>query len=361
MCIIASSEIGMNLPTAETIKTMWHRNSDGAGFMYNKDGKVVIKKGFMTLESFNQAIENLKNEIDVVNTAVVMHFRIGTHGGNTPENTHPFPITDTEILLKKISQNCDIGMAHNGIINTVKPRNNISDTMEYVLEFLASFKQIDRKFYKKELWQKIIENTINGSRMCFLNGEGEIEYIGNWETDEDGIKYSNSTYQSYSSKWYGKYSYSNWDWYDDYDDIGTCGAGLLEPESAYVSLLDEGYIVDEDGEMYDVADDNFLIDDKGYVYRYDYNFGWAVRMTGASAYTNAGLPAKYNENESTIIDWVTEDENEEYKWEYGYDEGYDEKSADTDNVTISATNIQMLTIDEFDDEVGKSDTDKSEQ
>ena len=344
MCIIASSEIGINLPSAETIKTMWYKNSDGAGFMYHKNNRVIIKKGFMTLESFNQAIENLKNEIDVINTTIVMHFRIGTHGGNTPENTHPFPITEEELFLKKLTTNCDIGMAHNGIINTVKPRNSISDTMEYVLEFLAPFKQIDRRFYTKPLWQKIIENTINGSRMCFLNSVGEVEYIGNWETDEDGIKYSNSGYQSY-----GNYKYYDWDWYDDYD-YDKLGNSFIEPYQAYVSIIDNGYIVDNEGEMYDSNEDNFLIDKNKNVYRYDYDFGYAIKLDGASAYTDAGNPYPYNDNKSTIINAFTEDEFEEFLYEYEYGTSYstDEKSADTDDYGVKINDFKIATLDDVD-------------
>ena len=312
MCIIASSEIGMALPSNETITRMWCKNPDGAGFMYNHNGKVVIRKGFMTLKDFNAALDNLKTEIDTVNTAVIMHFRIGTHGGNIPENTHPFPITDTEPLLKKLSLNCDIGMAHNGIIHNVTPRNNISDTMEYVLEFLSQFKQIDKKFYVKPIWQKIIENTIDGSRMCFLNSDGEINYVGNWETDEEtGIKYSNAGYKSYASS-YGKF----WDWgYDDDEKLDVKG-GYLYPESEPLSVIETGYVVDEHGNMYDCEEETFLLDEFNVVYRYEYDFEFAVRMTGATAYNVEGGFAEYNEETACLVDWYTEDEFEEYLAEW---------------------------------------------
>lgn len=100
MCIIASSAIGVNLPTNETIETMWFKNPDGAGFMFNKDGKVIIRKGFMTLPDFMTAIEELKKEIDVVNTSVIMHFRIGTHGGNTPKTLILSLLWELRVCLK---------------------------------------------------------------------------------------------------------------------------------------------------------------------------------------------------------------------------------------------------------------------
>lgn len=327
MCIIASSEIGMTLPSTETIKTMWRCNSDGAGFMYNKDNKVIIKKGFMTLDAFNKALEELKKEIDTVNSTVIMHFRIGTHGGNIPENTHPFPVTCMEPLLKKLTVNTDIGMAHNGIINTVQPRNNISDTMEYVLEFLSEFKYIDKNFYTKRLWQKVIENTINGSRMCFLDGSGSVTYIGNWHTDETtGVKYSNTGYQRsyWQDNYISKYSKYNWDldyrlnnldeYDDDYDYIN-------DWDYVEVSLLKDGYISFADGEKYEIELDanTFFIDCHGYVYQYDTEFELAVRLDNATAYTPYNTFARYDDNDAIFVTVISEEGYDDYVAEYWED------------------------------------------
>lgn len=50
MCVIAFSEKGKAIPTEEQITKMWNHNPDGAGFAYEKRGKIVFRKGFMTLE-----------------------------------------------------------------------------------------------------------------------------------------------------------------------------------------------------------------------------------------------------------------------------------------------------------------------
>ena len=55
MCIIAIKDKGINLPKDEILETMFRHNSDGAGFMYAKDGQVHIKKGFMTYKAFKKA------------------------------------------------------------------------------------------------------------------------------------------------------------------------------------------------------------------------------------------------------------------------------------------------------------------
>lgn len=52
MCVILVKEKGIELPTKKVLKCCWERNPDGAGFMFNDYGKVIIMKGFMTFEEF---------------------------------------------------------------------------------------------------------------------------------------------------------------------------------------------------------------------------------------------------------------------------------------------------------------------
>ena len=47
MCIICCKPMGKDMPTEEIMKNMWVNNPDGAGFMYVKNHKLVIEKGFM--------------------------------------------------------------------------------------------------------------------------------------------------------------------------------------------------------------------------------------------------------------------------------------------------------------------------
>ena len=63
--------------------------------MYTKNGKVIIDKGYMSLEALKAALKKIAKEVDLTKEAMVLHFRIGTAGGNTPQNTHPFPVMDS--------------------------------------------------------------------------------------------------------------------------------------------------------------------------------------------------------------------------------------------------------------------------
>ena len=100
MCIIAIKPAGITMPATTTIENMWYNNRDGAGFMYATGGTVHIEKGFMKLKSLKTALKRLETSIDVVNTPIVLHFRITTHGGTAAENCHPFPVSEKLPLLQ---------------------------------------------------------------------------------------------------------------------------------------------------------------------------------------------------------------------------------------------------------------------
>ena len=155
MCIIAAKPAGVKMPDDETISRMWYRNHDGAGIMYAKDGKVRIDKGFMKLEDLKAHLEKVRRTVDLDKTAVVMHFRITTHGGTCPENCHPFPITRSIKLLKSLHQAAPIGIAHNGII-PIQPRKGISDTMEYIASQLAPLYDMNRQFVKDKYAMELV-------------------------------------------------------------------------------------------------------------------------------------------------------------------------------------------------------------
>ena len=58
MCIICVSPKGIRQPSIATIRTMFHRNPHGAGYMCIRDGKVFISKGYMREQAFVDVIKN---------------------------------------------------------------------------------------------------------------------------------------------------------------------------------------------------------------------------------------------------------------------------------------------------------------
>lgn len=327
MCIIAAKPAGVKMPDHETLENMWYGNPDGAGLMYAKDGKVVIRKGFMKYVDLLAALEDIGKDVDLTATGVVMHFRITTHGGTRPENTHPFPVTDNIPMLKRTTVGTNLGIAHNGIISTVTPREkDISDTMEYVAAVLAPLKRALPDFYKNDDTLNLIRNTICGSRMAFLDGAGAITTVGTWEND-GGILYSNTSYKGWG-KYRGKYGYSCWDDFDlpwagesavaSYAKKGKSkskGKGKGKNTSKGVSCSrkqlmfimdadDDAVVCDQNGKGYDSMD--YLMDTSGNVYLYDPTIDAAYPCPGYRAYDHEFMALTFNEDSAESM-YVFED------------------------------------------------------
>jgi hypothetical protein len=275
MCIIAIKQAGIKMPAATTIENMWHNNRDGAGFMYAKDGNVHIEKGFMTLKDLKKALKRLEKTIDMTSTPMVFHFRITTHGGTSPGNCHPFPITEKLPLLRMTKLKTPLAVAHNGIIDIKPSQKDISDTMEYIITQLAPLYQLKKDFYRQPAGKKLIYNAIK-SKMVFLDGAGRIETIGDFITGNDGILYSNTSYKA-------RTIYYNWDIWEDFS------IQWYESEHGkYLSWLteDDGYILS--GETL-ISADYYLTDKEGNLYQYDLETDTAIPIDG-TLYNHAGMP-----------------------------------------------------------------------
>lgn len=272
MCIIAIKEKGIQLPDEQVLKTMFKNNPDGAGFMYAKDGRVIIQKGFMSYE-------NLKTELfrvsDITDIPLILHFRIATSGKVDGGTTHPFPIERKRNKLKRLHCETDIGVVHNGVIQ-IKTNKNMSDTMQYIADKLYTYKHLQSDFYRHSYYMKHIEREIR-SKMAFLNGKGEIYKIGEFIND-NGIIYSNHSYKT------RQYIYD--------PDMFHSSEMILCPI--------DGYVVDDQGRLIDAADQLLLMDCYGQVYKYSYEFDMVIPIK-AEAYTYAGLPFQFLESEAIMF------------------------------------------------------------
>ena len=285
MCIIAIKTKGIELPSEDTLEHMWFRNPDGAGLMYNRNGKVYIEKGFMHYDSFLNRLKTLDQKYNLKESSVILHFRITTHGGTKPENTHPFPVTDNVGMLKKLMCKTTLGVAHNGIID-IKPRKGISDTMEYVASQLGPLYKGAPDFYRNKNLMTMVSNAID-SKMAFMNGKGEIFTIGKF-VEDGGMKYSNTSYQPYTFKSTTLSMYGNegWEMYDS-DPWYTCRP---------LMWLDETkgeFVIDNEGNM--VIGD-FAIDINGKVYEWDEDYSAMINRNSFRAYTTDFMALKYDEN-----------------------------------------------------------------
>lgn len=263
------------MPATETIENMWHNNPDGAGFMYATGGTVHVEKGFMKLKNLKAALKQLEKKVDVTNTPIILHFRITTHGGTSPGNTHPFPVAEKLPLLQLTKSKAPLAVAHNGIIDIKLSQKDISDTMEYIISQLAPLYQLKKDFYKQPAGKKLIYNFIK-SKMAFLDATGRIETVGDFITGEDGLLYSNTSFKA-------RTIYYKWDFWEDYS-LQWYGS----EHGKYMSWLteDDGYIV-SNGNILEA--DCYLVDKQGNLYRYDLESDSAVPIEG-TLYNHSGRP-----------------------------------------------------------------------
>lgn len=200
MCIAIYKKKGLTIPR-ETLEQCFKINDDGAGYMYVKNGKLEIKKGFFFFESFYD--EYKKDE----KHQCVIHFRIKTHGSIDGDNCHPFSI------------NNELAFVHNGIISGFGTKDK-SDTFMFNEEVLKPLMdKYGKQLYTETPFKKLIEEAIGYSKLIFLDANGTYsiynEHKGEWA---DGVWYSNSTYkipkplppiENYSYSYSGQHTAAN--------------------------------------------------------------------------------------------------------------------------------------------------------
>lgn len=197
MCIAVYKPMGETFPSKKTLQTCFENNSHGAGFMVATGDSVIIHKGFMGFRSFWKSLRACRAKYGD-DKAYVMHFRISTQGGIRADGCHPFPLSSDMEELRKLDNECEIGIAHNGIISMCstsygKGKVDYSDTMSFITEYLSLIIG-DRQYYKDSTKLKLIEKLC-GSRLAILDKSGHCELIGTGWEKTNGVWYSNSSYK----------------------------------------------------------------------------------------------------------------------------------------------------------------------
>ena len=308
MCIIAIKNKNIKMWDDSIIKVMFKNNPDGAGFMYAKNGKVYINKGFMKVEHFLVALK--KN--DLTTYPVVLHFRIGTHGGNTKGNTHPFPLTCKIPLLQKTHVVTDVGIVHNGIINSIIPRKKISDTMEYIATVLYPLYMLRRGFYKTDFGKQVVSITA-GSKLAFLDKMEEIHCVGDFIIEGD-YTYSNGSYKAVTWMNKGRNGFDLYDgyadYYDEYDDDENTDKWLTSYDNPMIdygrwcSTVPEGSYTNIDGHLIEIPDGS-VMNKEGIIYSVFNNF---IIYFSDGGYTCHGSILKYSEKDSSYY-FIKRDNN----------------------------------------------------
>lgn len=208
MCIIVYKPQGTDFPEKKVLEQCFINNDDGAGFMYADGQNVHIRKGFMTFDKFYRALQDTIKKVGGRKLPYILHFRISTQAGVSPEFTHPYPLSDCLEDMKKLKCKSNIGIAHNGIIPLTSDfkSKKANDTMEFITDYLSLIIR-NRNYYEDKKTLALIEKLVD-SKLAILDGGGHCELIGDFIKEGETF-YSNNTYLPYT---YGnciqKYSYS---------------------------------------------------------------------------------------------------------------------------------------------------------
>lgn len=201
MCVIIYKPAKQQI-TEEEVRQAWTVNPDGAGYAYINAGKVIFKRGFMNVDKFWQDVQNLQK------FELVLHFRISTCAGITPQGTHPYKLGNVNRLSGTTTAPV---IAMNGVINGqplhTKRGNQLNDTASYIIDHKAAFNVINQ-----DILNLIAENT--DCRWAAATPEGVI--ISSNFKYENGLYYSNLNHKTL------------YYWYNDIYDY-ECAAKPTEP------------------------------------------------------------------------------------------------------------------------------------
>lgn len=217
MCVIAFSPKGVDIPTQEQIEKMWKANPDGAGYAYvDKKGKVVFRKGFMSL---SELLKDLEAPERFKNTNFAIHFRIGTSGKNDKATCHPFPISNSFGELRKTEGKVDSVLFHNGILSDGGLASPLaSDTQDFVI----AMSPLLQKYNRSKTRDFFIEELTKGNRLLILYKNNAFKMFGDWQKDGNlwvSNLYYKDNYYCYGSGYYGWHNFMYDDdgyFYDDY-------------------------------------------------------------------------------------------------------------------------------------------------
>lgn len=230
MCVAILKPAGAECPSMSVLSDCWDANKDGAGVAVSESGGVYIRKGFMTFGEFEAWFRKAKIARRT-SQAVVFHFRIGTHGANDAGNTHPFPVSASPEVLRRLSGRFKEAVAHNGVFKNTVTLPDVSDTGQFIAD-CAKAGGDPVKFWDDN------KAVAGWSRLVVLKPNNKYVLRGDWHCVEgSGCMFSNLGWTHKAVKYtpLAKYTppagnrVSGFGWNDlDYD----CGEGGWSPTPA---------------------------------------------------------------------------------------------------------------------------------
>lgn len=222
MCVIVYKKRGYNIPDKKFLYRCWTANPNGAGFAYNDNKSVHFVKGFETFKDFYNTLMQIDLTEKLKNKDLIMHFRIATSGGVTPQKTHPFEICTSYKRMERLQGTCKSAFFHNGIISEFASAK-YSDTQNFNAMILANVKDIEHQPALVDYLAKI-----NESRFAIIT-KNNVLLGGDYLIDSNMLvsnkNYACYYYDSYNHYEKTKYNYSTYDKkqhnyiYEDYNAL----------------------------------------------------------------------------------------------------------------------------------------------
>jgi hypothetical protein len=180
MCIIMMKPEGKVI-SEEAMENSYSMNSDGFGFSYVNNGKIVTNK-YMKYNKFVKGYRKAEAEF-LHDTPFLIHFRACSKGVVHVSNAHPFVVNENQVF------------AHNGTIYglPVDPNNKKSDTNLFNIHVL---RKLPIGWESNSAIRILMEDYLGtNNRVVVLNSDKSYyifnEELGKWD---DGIWYSNEHY-----------------------------------------------------------------------------------------------------------------------------------------------------------------------
>lgn len=245
MCIIAIKPKGRAMFKNSEIRTMFQNNPDGAGLCYAENGRVIIEKGFMTVNSLLHYL----GEKNFYHHNVILHFRIGTSGKKDALNCHPFPVYSKNA----VKTSCDMALAHNGVFRDYTPplMSKENDTQVFLKQVVST---LDPSFVKDDDKMFLLGELAGSSRLALMDKDGEYYLVGDF-IESNGYLYSNWSFNPFK----GYYAFKNLlDFEDEKEELKEMfeDSEALERRLDSLTCIDEGYYYDDD--FYYTVDENHL-------------------------------------------------------------------------------------------------------
>lgn len=244
MCIAIASKVVEEY--YDSLDEAWENNPHGAGIAYLKGGRVRIVKGLMKLNDLKKAIEKHKEFLD--GKPHLVHLRVTTSGGTSPQNTHPW----------KVGKHC--AMIHNGVLR-YRTTAQKSDTALFAQEVLSPLLSKRPMALHSPWFRAMLEDHLgNRNAMAFLDARSQsiVVFKEEGRGGEGCRSESGETWFSNKSHLPGNWSKNRWRREGFFDD----GYGYHARSGGcnYQTSFKDGYYQPEVGVIHGsrmIGDDNY--------------------------------------------------------------------------------------------------------